>query len=326
MRREYKTEIVSKFSAQVEKQKAEEDLKSKLKRLLIEGLTVKLATKIPERGFSTSTYKGKTCYNKVIVVLNRYSVSPEDFVWYVVEQDWSKVTPNIFILSSESFLSQVEWYFANKATLEGAKEILVQFSQVLGVRVYKGIRELQAANTILDFCNSYNITVTTFLSYIKGVNWRSGIPYISFFTTPSFFEQIRSKLNPIAKDSTKDYYLSQIPERLTTLSDRLRTEKFEETNWLLAEDIFMPLQPVLYTTTNLQLQRLVDRTLYEKHLEKFGKYVVTSEGKLTPLAFYWIVYASKQALIKFAPPTLQDWQLRIVEYVDRAVNLRILEE
>ena len=261
--------------------------------------------------------------------MKQYSATPEDFVWFVCEQDWSKIQPNIYLLGSNAFLSQAEWYFSNKDSLNSMKGFLDTYKGILGVTIPKGLKELQAALNISNFCTECGITLPTFLNYVKGIKWRgSGIPYISFLSSPSFLEQSRTTFKRSASTNFQptDYYLGFILSRLRTLPKRMSDVELEEYNWLIAETIFEPLQKALNNGANVQLRTLVEKALYQKHLPKFGSYVITAQGKFTPLAVYWICYAYTTNMERFTPSEFGDWKDIIKEYSDGSVKLTLLEE
>jgi len=67
------------------------------------------------------------------------------------------------------------------------------------------------------------------------------------------------------------------------------------------------------------------KAVNEKHQPTFGSYVVTSQGKFTPLAVYWMSYAATCLEDSFSSPGSRDWKSVIKDFSAGEVDLRVLE-
>ncbi len=128
-----------------------------------------------------------------------------------------------------------------------------------------------------------------------------------------------------AAPRVSDTYLGRILSRLLQVPTSRSSEALEDYNWSVAEAVFEPLVPISHNST-ARLRFLVRRVVNEKDAPSLGFYLVTSDGKLTPLAVYWIVFASCHLKGPFCSDELGDWKELVRNSAAEAVKLDILEE
>lgn len=292
---------------------------------LLEGLSKTLKLESPKKGFGTGTAKARGCYSRMMQLLSTYNATISDFVWYVCQQDWSKVGfPSLGLLGSNAFLDTASWYFTNKDKLQDMQRVLNLYDNTFGVKSSRGLRELQMALSIYTLCQDVGASVTLFFVYVKNKTRRK-VPSLSLLASHSFLEEFRFDQSKSFVGAVSNSYLGKILDKLRRLPCMLSLKDLEDCNWQLAEAIFEPLQRILSNNNGscAQLAELVQRAVYEKHRDSFGKYVIDWEGKFTPLAVYWIGYAS-QYLDSFSSAEFGDWKEVVKECTSKDVNLQVL--
>ena len=169
------------------------------------------------------------------------------------------------------------------------------------------------------------ITLEVFFNYAAKQQWRAfdGFPPVKFLSSVGFVNQAASALRGRVRTAYREEaYLERIVSRLDGISFPLSAEHFEDSNWTIGEAIFEPLAG--FMNNSEQLKTFVARVIEDKDESALGFYVVTYDGKLTPLAVYWIVYASSHMKNSFCSAS-RSWRDIVREVASDVVNLSILE-
>jgi len=307
--------MVKKLIASSKKQRASVgDPYEELKNALLEGLSKTLGLKPPRNiGFGINTHKGRASYAKIYKFLESYGVSVSDFVWFVCQEDWTKVgCPSIYLLGCDAFLDRAAWYFTNKEKLRDMEFVLAAYDRVFGKGTGRRAQDLQLARGIHALCEELGYTVDSFFAYARSRFRKT--PSFSFLASAAYLEEFKLK----QKISTPSLYLDKVLEGMSRIPSILKPEELEEYNWQVAESVLEPLFYILSENgTCRSLKELAYRAVKEKGRPIFGAYFIDWQGKLTPLAVSCILYAS-QHLPRFG--SSESWQYDIVPYISEFVD------
>jgi len=283
---------------------------------------------LPASTYAIGTQANKVRYNRVVRVINGTSSTVVEFVWFVSQQEWSWTQegyPRIQVLCTDVFLDKFRWYIENKDEIEQAARVLAIYDRafnIVGEHLYDEHLLVLKLRAMLSECN---ITFEAFFVYAASLPWQvfGGFPPIKFLSSVGFVNQARNALQGGARVAQRtEVYLERIIGRLGRVSFPLSAKAFEDYNWAIGEAIFEPLNG--FTNNSEQLRTFVTRVIEDKDEPALGFYVVTYDGKLTPLAVYWIAYASGR-MGNFFYSGRQSWRDVVREVASGVVNLSILE-
>jgi len=283
---------------------------------------------LPTSTYAIGTQANRARYNRVVRVINGTSSTVVEFIWFVSQQDWSWTRegyPSIPVLCTDGFLDKFRWYIANKdevAQAAGALAIYDRAFNIVGEHPYD---EHLLVLKLRAMLSEWNITFEAFFVYAASLPWRSfgGFPPIKFLSSIGFVNQARNALQGGARVAQRtEVYLERIISRLGRVSFPLSAKAFEDYNWAIGEVIFEPLTS--FTDGSEQLKTFVTRVIEDKEEPALGFYVVTYDGKLTPLAVYWIAYASRR-MGNFFYSGRRSWQDVVREVAAGTVNLSVLD-
>ena len=312
-------------------QKAEElkstDSIDRLARALNQQVTGKL--KLPGKVYTFSSSKNRHLFKRIVTSIDTQQSAIEEFAQFVFQKDWSwtrEPFPPLTLISSDRTLSEFQWYLQNKVSLLAASDVLDAYDSTFTVKCSREIADLQQAFQIKSSVEEIGETVSKFFSYVSSVSWRKFKegPPLSLLASDKFLNQFRQILGKgvIVKISTTDYYLVRIFKRL---KDMPKDIDFEDSNWQIAEAIFEPLHGLASKNGSLiQLRKLTYTAVSEKHLSRFGSYVVTRGKELTPLAVFWIAFAARKLSSTFYPPSLGDWREALKEWSSPDVDFSFI--
>jgi len=283
--------------------------------------------------YTTSDPANRACYRKIIGVVNKFGSSIKEFVWFVLEHDWkwlNQPAPGPRILGSNNFLGSFESYLQNRVKLNGSSDVFDAYDRSFGTRTARGLAEMRTALLLKNALSEINTSPAQFFSYASSIRWATfgGTPPLSFLASDRFVKQFKMHIGSYSRQpiiEKHSYYLSKVLTRLEKVPRDESDGEFENYNWQVAEAIFEPLCNLTAKgETSKQLTDLTVRARDEKHLPTFGSYVVTREGKFTPLAVYWIVYAATHLGTLFCPPAFGNWKTTVESFSDGGVNLEVL--
>lgn len=278
--------------------------------------------------YTIGTGANKARYNRVMRVIAGTSSTVTEFMWFVSQQDWSWTRegyPRIHVLCTDEFLDKFRWYMEHKDEVVQAAEALVIYDRAFGVVGGHKYDDHLLVLKLRAVLSERGITLEVFFDYAANQQWRAfdGFPPVKFLSSPGFVNQATSALHGRVRIAHREEaYLERIVSRLDGISFPLSTEDFEDSNWTIGEAIFEPL--VGFMNNSEQLKTFVARVIEDKDEPTLGFYVVTYDGKLTPLAVYWIVYASSHMKNSFCSAS-RSWKDIIREVASDVVNLSILE-
>jgi len=278
--------------------------------------------------FTIGTSANKTRYNRVVRVMNGTSSTIKEFMWFVSQQDWSWTRegyPKIQVLCTDEFLDKFRWYMGHKEEIEQAAEVLAIYDRVFDIVGEHKYDEHLLVLKLRATLSASGITFEAFFNYAVSLPWRSfgGFPPIKFLSSDGFVLQANTALRGKRRVAQRaEAYLKRIIDRLGRASFPLSAEAFEDHNWAMGEAVFEPLAS--FTNSSEQLGTFVARVVEGKDESALGFYLVTYDGKLTPLAVYWIVYASRHMGNSFHFGQ-QSWRDAVREVASDIVNLSILE-
>lgn len=286
---------------------------------------------VPAAVYTITSPANKAKYRRIMNAVREAGSSVEEFIEFVFMQDWSwthEGYPALGVVSTAELLSKFQWFLVNKDKIEAADGILDLYDKTFG---YIGEHTYAERVTVLRLKGALDergITVEMFFDYVVSLQWKGfgGFPPITFLVSSGFVNQAHSALHgrgQISRQSSETY-LGRIVNRLERVSFPLSTEGFENCNWDIGEAIFEPLVSFANNSA-LQLKTFVTRVVDAKDEPSLGFYLVTYDGKLTPLAVYWIVYASRHIESSFCPLDLEPWKDLVSRLAAEAVNLNILE-
>jgi len=304
--------------------------------VLAEAAEKTLGYKPPKMTYASTDVVNRGCYRRIWAVIDKFSSSVDEFVWFVFEQDWSslsQVVPSLRLLGSNSFLSSFEGFLQNKGKLNGSDDIFDAYDSAFGSRTARGLAEMRAALRLRTSLEELGATPRQFFGYAAGLRWKAfdGVPPLTFLTSSKFFSQFHTHARRYAPRSGGQKamytgYLDRVLSRLHKVPRGTSGEEFENHNWVVAEAIFEPLSPLLSDNgLDQQLARLVTRAADEKSLPTFGGYVITQQGQFTPLAVYWITYAARHLELPFYSPGSGSWKEAVKASSAEQVDLQVLE-
>lgn len=278
--------------------------------------------------FAIGTSANKTRYHRVVRVINGTNSTIIEFTWFMSQQDWSWMRegyPNIQVLCTDEFLDKFRWYVGHKDEIAQAAEILAIYDRVFNMVGEHKYDEYLLVLKLRAALSERGITFEAFFRYAASLPWRSfgGFPPIKFLSSDGFVNQASNALPGRARVAQRaEAYLRRIINRLSKVSFPLSAEAFEDHNWSIGEAVFEPLAG--FTDGDEQLRTFVSRVVECKDEPALGFYLVTYDGELTPLAVYWIVFASRHIGNSFYFGQ-QSWKDAVREVATDAVNLSILE-
>lgn len=278
--------------------------------------------------FTIGTSANKSRYGRVIRVINGTSSTVTEFMWFVSQQDWSWTRegyPTVQVLCTDEFLDRFRWFMEHKDDVAQATEILAIYDQAFGIVGEHKYEEVLLVLKLSAVFAERGITFDAFFNYAASLPWRSfgGFPPIKFLSSDGFITQASTALRGRRRVAQRaEAYLKRIVDRLGRVSFPLSADAFEDHNWTVGEAVFEPLAG--FTNSSEQLGAFVTRVVEGKDEPKLGFYLVTYDGKLTPLAVYWIVYASRYMKNSFHSGQ-QSWKDAVREVASDIVNLSILE-
>jgi len=287
--------------------------------------------------YSTNGTVNKGSYRRILAVVDRFGATMDEFVWFVFQHDWSSIAqdaPNLRLLGSNSFLSSFESYLQNKDSFTGSDDIFDSYDNVFSVITPRGLGEMRAALKLKIALEDLQVSPSQFFRYAASIRWRAfdAAPPLTFLTSDRFVNQFRVQSGTQASrrktsiGRVRSTYLGRILDRLRSVPKSDSSTEFEDYNWQVAEAIFEPMQAIVSKNgSEPQLVGLVSRTIDEKDVPTFGSYVVTKNGRFTPLAVYWIVYAAKYLETTFYSKGMGDWKDTIRDFSADEVDLRVLD-
>lgn len=284
--------------------------------------------KLLASAYTIGTGANKARYNRVVRVINGTSSTLTEFMWFVSQQDWSwtrESYPKIQVLCTEEFLDKFRWYMEHKDEIAQAAEVLAIYDRAFDISGEHKYDEHLLILKLRAALSERGITFEAFFDYAAKQQWRSfgGFPQIKYLSSTGFVSQASNALRGRARVSQRDEaYLARIVSRLCSVSFPLSAEAFEDSNWTIGEAVFEPLAG--FTDNCEQLKTFVTRVIECKDEPTLGFYVVTYDGKLTPLAVYWIVYAFNHMGNSFYSAQ-RPWKDVVREVSSDFVNLSILE-
>lgn len=278
--------------------------------------------------FTIGTSANKVRYQRVVRVISGTNSTITEFIRFVSQQDWSWTQegyPKIQVLCTDEFLDKFRWYTEHKDEVEQAAEILTIYDRafsIVGEHKYDEHLLVLKLRTVLS---ERGITFEAFFRYAASIPWRSfgGFPPVKFLSSDGFVSQASNALPGRARVAQRaEVYLRRIIDRLGKVSFPLSAVAFEDHNWSIGEAVFEPLAS--FTNNSDQLGTFVARVVECKDEPSLGFYLVTYDGELTPLAVYWIVFASRHMGNSFYFGR-QSWKDAVREVAADTVNLGILE-
>lgn len=287
---------------------------------------------LPASMYAVSNRVNKARYGRITKVVRDVDATVEEFAEFVFGMDWSWMSegyPGVGLLCTDDFLNKFRWFMEHQDEITQADQILTIYDSVFH---YEGIHKYEDRLAVLQLravLSERGITPESFFGYASSLKWRSfgGLPTIKFLTSSRFVGQAQSVLPGRGGRSfvrVSETYLGRIVDRLSRVELPLSAEDFEDRNWEIGEAVFEPLA-ALVSDFGSQLGSLVRKVTDEKDSPSLGFYVTTYDGKLTPLAVYWIVYASNR-LDSFCSAEVSSWKDLVRELAAEAVNLSVLEK
>jgi len=288
----------------------------------------------PASVYAASNSSNKARYARIAKAIREADATAREFVDFVFHHDWSWVRdgyPSLGLICTDDFLGKFGWYVEHLDEMEAARDILSVYDKVFrfnGVHKYEDHLAALRLRTILF---EKEVTIEQFFDYAISRNWRvfDGFPPARFLASNDFVNQCCSALQKRgivkAVSRVSDTYLGRILSRLLQVPASRSSEALEDYNWSVGEAVFEPLVSISHNSIP-RLQSLVQRVVNEKDEPSLGFYLVTGDGKLTPLAVYWIVFASHHLKGPFCSDELGDWKELVRNSAAEAVKLDILEE
>ena len=268
--------------------------------------------------YSSATAKSKAIYRKIMQCIEKTKSTIEEFATFVFLNDWSWMregVPNLGYLGSDQFLDTFKWYVSNKQELTRSKEVLDYYNNTFKASL-NDIASQRLALKIHHFLKKHFASVSSFFSYIKSINWRNGRPSLTYLASDTFLNQFYVSGGYLQVRRNGATYLSRILERLKTYAVGNSECNFEDFNWEIAELILKPLSsssiPKKYQPLLNKLLTLLSNT----ESPSLGKYVVTPQGRLTPLGVFWIALAAFNVENFY----VGSWRQELCKYIHQDVN------
>lgn len=284
--------------------------------------------------YTASNSSNKARYARVVKVIREVDVTAKEFTDFVFHHDWTWVRdgyPSLGLICTDEFLGKFRWYVEHLDEIAAARDILAVYDTTFKFNGVHKYEDYLAALRLRTMLFEKEVTVEQFFGYAVSRNWRvfDGFPPIRFLASSDFVNQCCSVLRKRgivkAVPRVSDTYLGRILSRLLQVPSPHSHEAFEDYNWNVGEAVFEPLISISHNSVP-RLRSLVQRVVNEKDAPLLGFYLVTSDGKLTPLAVYWIVFAFHHLKDPFCSDELGDWKDLVRNSAAEAVRLDILEE
>jgi len=305
-----------------------------LRNMLRSGVKKTLGLDSPVSVYAASNHSNKARYARVAKAIRETGTGAREFVDFVFHQDWSWTRdgyPGLGLICTDEFLGKFKWYVEHLDEMTVARDILEAYDSAFKFNSSHKYEEYMVALRLRTALFEKGITIKQFFDYAISQNWGifDGFPPVRFLASNDFVNRCYSVLQKrgIVKVTLQvsDTYLGRILSRLLQVPTSRSREAFEDYNWSVGEAVFEPLASVSHNSTP-RLKSLVRRVANEKDASSLGFYLVTSDGKLTPLAVYWIVFAFHHLKDSFCSDELGDWKELTRNSAAEAVRLDILEE
>jgi len=300
-----------------------------LRYMLEEYVRTKLQLK-PLSSLFTINVKTAGCYRAILSVITQNKSSLEEYLLWVASQPWTWIQermPNMFLLGSARYLELFEVYLTEKDELRATDDLLDLFDKTFNVVVSREIADRRIALGIKRMVFSLHASIAQFFMFVSTLRVTDNNKTLSFLSSTWLQEQFRTYLtanNAIISIPSSSSYFGRILTRLQNTQINSASQ-FENLNWDIAEAVFNPISNIPNDTF---FQMLANRIRKEKCLERLGFYFITPDKKFTPLAVYWIVFASENVSIPFYSGNgdkNSQWKETLMEYVSDAVDLSFLE-
>jgi len=287
---------------------------------------------LPASLYSASNRSNKIRYGRIARAVREADAAAEQFARFVFGLDWSWTRegyPGLGLLCTDDFLNKFKWFAKHGAEVDEAGEILVIYDRAFGFTGSHKYEDHIAILQLQSVLTERKVAFDQFFSYAASRQWKSfdGLPPIKFLTSDDFVNQACAALQAPGQRK-RAYgavtYLERIEDRLKRISLPISDNEFEDRNWDIGEAVFEPLT-IFANNSVPQLDALVRRVIDEKDSPKLGFYLITYDGKLTPLAVYWMTFAASRLGDSFCSPGSGPWKDRVRRLASEAVVLDILE-
>jgi len=288
----------------------------------------------PVSVYAASNSSNKARYARIAKVIREVDVTAREFVDFVFHHDWSWTRdgyPGLGLICTNDFLGKFMWYVEHLDEMAAARDILSVYDKTFRFNSAHKYEDHLAALRLRTMLFEKGVTIGQFFDYAISRNWRvfDGFPPVRFLASSDFVNQCCNVLQKRgvvkAAPGVSDTYLGRILSRLLQVPTSRSSEALEDYNWSVGEAVFEPLVSVSHNSTP-RLRSLVEKIVNEKDTPSLGFYLVTGDGKLTPLAVYWIVFAFHHLKDPFCSDELGDWKELVKNSAAEAVKLSILEE
>jgi len=264
-------------------------------------------------------------YRRIFELIDLYNSSTDEYLQWIGSLDWSWVSekmPNIYVLGSERFIELFEQYLKERTELSSTDDILDLFEKIFGIKCSCELANRKIALGLKRMILSLNSSPEQFFMFATTLKLTDSNKTLSNLASIWAQERFREYLSKLGIKSTNPTgsYLERILERLQRTYNMVTIEHFENLNWDVAEAILEPLELVCRDPF---LKKLIDRSRKEKNLSKFGYYFITRDKKFTPLAVYWIIFASTTMVPFYIGNGSKKWRETLLECTSDAVNLSL---